>query len=522
MPAYNAAVFIEEAIDSVLNQSCQSWELIVINDGSTDNTKEIVEAYQLREHRVKLINQVNKGLGAARNSGMECATGEWIAFLDADDSWTPEKLWKQYLFISGHAEIDVLFSDGYTKSNDAPVNLYYHFSVAKGYFKGAEMYKRLFAGNQIPVLSCCVKKEWIEKIGKQYEDKDKSGSEDWDYWLRLAYAGASFYGMTDRLFIYRLHSANMSARTLEQRFSSAMVLIKNYHAQTFSRSEQRQFLKNNLLLHRDLQRAGKNDKATILYLAAEEVRKTNDDKSQMKLSVVFWSALFIFPGLKAVLKQNMKKAILKSIELLFFMPYRKYIRHAHNISIQYLRWQLGNRLETKGAFFISRKANVNVTTPTARFITYGMYINDFTQINLSGNNAYLFTGRETTINRFCNFNIWEGKLIIGNNVLFNNYCSVNCMEEIRIGDDTWIGEGVRFYDHNHHYADPATPFSRQGMRTGKIEIGRNCWIGSNTVILQSVSIGDNCIIGANNLIYKSVPASTIVKATAMENLAPLL
>jgi acetyltransferase-like isoleucine patch superfamily enzyme len=89
------------------------------------------------------------------------------------------------------------------------------------------------------------------------------------------------------------------------------------------------------------------------------------------------------------------------------------------------------------------------------------------------------------------------------------------MDEIKIGDNTWLGEGVRIYDHNHQYKDTLTPFTEQGMKTGKISVGDNCWIGSNTVVLQNVTIGDNCVIGANNLIYKSVPANTIVKANAM-------
>jgi len=120
------------------------------------------------------------------------------------------------------------------------------------------------------------------------------------------------------------------------------------------------------------------------------------------------------------------------------------------------------------------------------------------------------------LNRYCNFNIWDGELTIGNNVLFNNYCSVNCMVNITIGDNTWIGEGVRFYDHNHKFKESNIPFTEQGFSTGSIKIGNNCWIGSNSIILQNVTIGDNCVIGANNLIFKSIPANTIVKARAME------
>lgn len=80
-----------------------------------------------------------------------------------------------------------------------------------------------------------------------------------------------------------------------------------------------------------------------------------------------------------------------------------------------------------------------------------------------------------------------------------------------IDDHCLFGENVKMYDHNHVYADRETPISKQGMRVGEIRIGRNCWIGSNTVILANVEIGDNVVIGANCLIYKSIPSNSVVK-----------
>lgn len=105
----------------------------------------------------------------------------------------------------------------------------------------------------------------------------------------------------------------------------------------------------------------------------------------------------------------------------------------------------------------------------------------------------------------------KGKLIIGNNVFFNNYCSVNCLSNINIGDGCIFGEGVKLYDHNHEYKDINLLIKQQGFKRGKITIGKNCWIGSNVVILNNVNIGDNVIIGANCLIYKSIPSNSIVK-----------
>ena len=89
IPAYNSEKYIARAIDSVLTQTHKPDEIIVVDDGSTDNTSEIARKY---EPSVKLIQQQNAGASVARNTGIEAATSEWIAFLDADDEWLPEKL----------------------------------------------------------------------------------------------------------------------------------------------------------------------------------------------------------------------------------------------------------------------------------------------------------------------------------------------------------------------------------------------------------------------------------------------
>src|ERR1700759_692275 len=91
-PAYNAGNFIHETIDSVIAQTYTNWELIIIDDGSTDNTAAIVKQYVVRDSRIKYLYQQNGKQGKARNNGMTHSSGTIIAFLDADDTWTPHKL----------------------------------------------------------------------------------------------------------------------------------------------------------------------------------------------------------------------------------------------------------------------------------------------------------------------------------------------------------------------------------------------------------------------------------------------
>ena len=122
--------------------------------------------------------------------------------------------------------------------------------------------------------------------------------------------------------------------------------------------------------------------------------------------------------------------------------------------------------------------------------------------------ADLLVGTNVICRNFENFHVSSGKLILHNGVFINNSCSFNCMERIEIGSGTMMGEGVRFYDHDHVYT--AEKIEKWQWTTAPIRVGRDCWIGSNVTILKGVTIGDNTIIGAGCLIRNDVPANSVV------------
>ena len=121
-------------------------------------------------------------------------------------------------------------------------------------------------------------------------------------------------------------------------------------------------------------------------------------------------------------------------------------------------------------------------------------------------------GEKFTTRRGCLFQLFGGQLLIGNNVFFNNYCCVTSQGRIEIGDNTFVGEGVKIYDHNHKYEfrEDKLDIAPLEFSVGRITIGKNCWIASNAIILNDVTIGDNVIIGGGCLIHKSIPSNTIV------------
>ena len=127
------------------------------------------------------------------------------------------------------------------------------------------------------------------------------------------------------------------------------------------------------------------------------------------------------------------------------------------------------------------------------------------QIN---NKADLIVGSNVICRNFENFHVSSGKLILHDGVFINSSCSFNCMERIEIEAGTMMGEGVRFYDHDHIYT--AEKIEKWQWTTAPIRVGRDCWIGSNVTILKGVTIGDNTIIGAGCLIRNDVPANSVV------------
>ena len=120
----------------------------------------------------------------------------------------------------------------------------------------------------------------------------------------------------------------------------------------------------------------------------------------------------------------------------------------------------------------------------------------------------LIVGSNVICRNFENFHVSSGKLILHDGVFINNSCSFNCMERIEIGSGTMMGEGVRFYDHDHIYT--AEKIEKWQWTTAPVRVGRDCWIGSNVTILKGVTIGDNTIIGAGCLVRKDIPANSVV------------
>lgn len=125
------------------------------------------------------------------------------------------------------------------------------------------------------------------------------------------------------------------------------------------------------------------------------------------------------------------------------------------------------------------------------------------------NGRLIFTGRFIS-RRFLSINVMAGEVRIGNDVFFNQNVSINCQERIVIGDNTIVGEAVKFYDHNHRF-NLSGNIKDQGFTSKPILIGENVWIGSNAIILSGVQIGSNSVISAGSIVRSQIPEGCIYK-----------
>jgi glycosyltransferase involved in cell wall biosynthesis len=248
MPAYNAGRHVAESIRSVTCQTFGGWELIVVDDGSTDDTAEIVRALASEDERIRYVRRENGGQAAARNSGIRHARGALLAFLDADDLWLPEKLERQRRALE-ETGADLIYCDGYVFSDDGSPERADGFAVVPGLKDGATMFQLLYEYNRVATLSVLTRREAVERAGLFDEDRRIQNCEDYDLWLRMALAEASFYGMTEKLMRYRRHPASTTHR--ESRLLTPMLEVVKKHAGAARGAAQRRVRG----LYRDLIRA---------------------------------------------------------------------------------------------------------------------------------------------------------------------------------------------------------------------------------------------------------------------------
>lgn len=140
-----------------------------------------------------------------------------------------------------------------------------------------------------------------------------------------------------------------------------------------------------------------------------------------------------------------------------------------------------------------------------------VYFGKFCSVKIEFDKAKLIINNNVVLKQNCSINIGEnGRIEIGENVFFNSGCSINSLKNIQIDKNSILGENVKFYDHNHQYKNIDKDIKEQGYTVAPIIVEKNCWIGSNVIILKGVRIGQHSVIGANCIINSDVPQYSLV------------
>lgn len=223
IPAYNAENTVTETLESVADQTFKDYETVVVDDGSTDHTSEIVSRFG---SEVILLSKQNGGPASARNLGIKKSSGFYIAFLDADDIWKPNKLEIQMEYMSQHD--DVGFS--YTQAECFSLDKHNKKIGRRDFICDLEGYvfKDLFWSNFIINSSVMAKKSALAKVGLLDESKALIGAEDYDLWLRLS-RKYKLGCIKDKLLYYRLGENSLVGESYEKAFPTHVYIYRKFY-----------------------------------------------------------------------------------------------------------------------------------------------------------------------------------------------------------------------------------------------------------------------------------------------------
>jgi len=220
IPCFNQAHFLSEAILSVINQTYSNWEIIIVDDGSTDNTNQIASEWVNKDNRIKLISNLsNNGLANARNSGISCSNGEFISFLDSDDK-----------FSSIHFE---LFLKEFKRGYDIVFSSYNYFSNNVDILHTVKLdsklnFNRILSGNIVPPVAVIFRSSMLILTGMLDLSLTSTGTEDWDLWIRFYKVGAKLGVVENATAFYRISLDSMSRQFITMYDALKTVSLRAY------------------------------------------------------------------------------------------------------------------------------------------------------------------------------------------------------------------------------------------------------------------------------------------------------
>ncbi|HWC57354.1 MAG TPA: glycosyltransferase [Candidatus Paceibacterota bacterium] len=223
---YNSAPTIIQSVESVLNQTFKQIEIIVVDDGSTDTTRAILEPY-IAQKKIVYLWQENKGCGAARNRAVQLAHGEFVAFLDADDYWHPEKIEKQIILLKKYRKYVLCYTDTYLFDEHHTPYVPPHAWCNRP--RSGNNSLSLLSQNILTLSSVVMPTAVFRKLHGFVEEHKAMMFADYDLWLRAVFVGP-FYAIEEPLVFYRVHP--QSSEKIKSNFFEILQLFKREFRQS--------------------------------------------------------------------------------------------------------------------------------------------------------------------------------------------------------------------------------------------------------------------------------------------------
>ena len=330
MAVYNGEDYLKETIDSIINQTFKNWELVIINDCSTDSTKDILNEYALRDERINVhTNEVNLKLPTSLNKAISLSRGKYIARMDADDICLTERFDKQYNFMENNKDIALSSCRFLTLKNGA-----YASGGCGGRCDFEALQAMLLVTNPILHPGVIAKAEVMKKLNY---DTTLTCTEDLELWTRMAMNNLKIQILPEYLLIYRLHDKQITSTTLERQHSEVMKIQNKYYSAVINKmSEEMQkffisgiYFKENANINsyikyaKWLKFASKNilNKTAVCYALFEilaEYKRCAISKKDIIKAMLTFSPVFLiieFIRRKKTAKKDLKKFLKVTKEL---------------------------------------------------------------------------------------------------------------------------------------------------------------------------------------------------------------